>query len=89
VNKWKPDITTVLIAVVLLFSGSIWWRLSGLRDGIESVIRHHEVAMQTITQTVTNSTGDVASISTTRSDGESVTDWLARHKAAVDAFQDS
>ena len=45
--------------------------------------------MQTITQSVTNTAGDVASITTTRSDGESVADWLTRHKAAVDAFEDS
>ena len=88
-TKWKPDATTVLLAVVLVFSASMWWSLRGLRDGIESVIRQHEVAMQTITQSVTNTAGDVASITTTRSDGESVADWLTRHKAAVDAFEDS
>ena len=86
-TKWKPDATTVLIAVVLLFSGSMWWSLRDLRDGIESVIRQHEIPMQTITQVATNTTGDTATITTTRNDDEPVADWLTRHQEAVEAFE--
>lgn len=45
--------------------------------------------MQTITQIATNQSGKSASISTTRGDSESVADWLARHAAAVAAFEAS
>lgn len=88
-TKWKPDLTTVLLAIVLVFTGSVWWTLRDLHAGITDIIEHYEVPMQTATSTVTNTANVSITITTTKNTDESDTDWIARHIASVNAAKAS
>lgn len=87
--KWKPDVTTVLLVVVLAFTASVWWRLGAIDTGLTRIVQHYEEAMQTATSTVTNTTGVTITVATIKLAGESDADWIARHTAAVTAAKDS
>jgi hypothetical protein len=89
--KWKPDLTSVLLAIVLVFTAASWWRLDTLHSDISAKLQHtHEVpTMQTATTTVTNQANTSITITTTKGSDESDADWLARHVASVAAAKAS
>lgn len=76
-------IAQCLLLCLLAFAGVLWWQLDSLSDLI--VYRLQEQRVQTLTQTVTNAAGDPVTVTTTRLDGESVSDFVARHYEAVAA----
>ena len=63
------------------------YKIHALTEGIERVIRQHEIPMQTISTTTTNLANQSATIVTTKADGENDATWLARHQASVDAYK--
>lgn len=75
----------VLSGLVVLGGASavIVERLSSLGANISELLAKDRNRMQTLTQTVNNSSGDPVTITTTRNDGESVADFVARHNAVV------
>lgn len=78
------------LMVVLLFE---WSTLSQLDAKISTLIRNPtrtapEPAMS-ISQDVTNTQGQTATITTVKQDHETIEEWLARHAAAVEAYERS
>lgn len=76
----------LVLSVAVVIAG---YRVASLDTSIEELIReiHHQPisAMQTLTEEVTTRSGRTITVTTTRREGESVDDFLARHNEAVDA----
>lgn len=66
-------------------AGVLWWQIDSLNDLI--VYRLEQYPMQTITETVTCSDGSTVVVVTTRLDGESTSDFVARHRDLVAALK--
>lgn len=62
--------------------------LSGLDGKVSQALTNRD-NMQTLTQKVVKSNGDEVTVVTTRLDGESVADFIARHAAVVEALKAS
>jgi len=89
VKRWKPDTTTLLLLAVLATVSAVWWKIDTVTDGLQRVVNYYEAPVTTATSTVTNSTGISVTITTTKKDGETDSDFLARHIATVAAAQGS
>ena len=88
-NRWKPDITTVLLLAVLATVSAVWWKIDHITDGLQRVVSYYEAPVTTASSTVTNTTGVSITITTTKNDGETDADFMARHIATVAAAQAS
>lgn len=74
------------IVVVLCYAADKLSRLDA-RMAMILTDRRPDPAMQTITQVVTRANGTTVTVTTTRKEGESLTDWIGRHDAAVAALE--
>lgn len=76
------------LAVLGAVNGVTLYALAGLpatiAAGIDAAGTVNPPIMQTLTQTVTNASGDPVTITTTRLADESVAEFYTRHKAVVD-----
>lgn len=75
------------LTIVVMSAGAT---LSGLDAKFAAIL--HPTArstMQSISQKVVNQSGQTATITTEKSSDETVEEWLARHSAAVAAFEAS
>lgn len=86
-NEWT--IRTILCGLVLLLCIALFLgvQFRDLDRGVRTLLELKGKIMQTITQTVTNASGQTATIMTTRLDAEAVDAWLQRHAEAVAAFK--
>ena len=80
-------IPTVLLLVLCLAAGVAAWQFKVLSDLI--VLRLEKRIMQTLTQKVTNASGEEVIVTTTRGADETVDAFVARHNAAVAAVKAS
>lgn len=84
-SKWITSLTLgalAAIAVMVSVASVQVATLGGKMDGVLPRVS----TMQTLTEDVTRPDGRKVKVTTTRMDGESIADWIARHDAAVAAL---
>lgn len=74
-----------LLCALLAMAGVLWWQLDSLSDLITYRLENQNV--QTLTQKVTNASGEEVIVTTTRGSDETVEAFVARHNAAVAAVK--
>lgn len=77
------------LCVLLLLAGYCSWQLAEVQTHIHTFFELRDTEMQTVSEEVTRQDGAKVTVVTTRNSGESVADWIGRHDAAVEAFENS
>lgn len=72
---------------MLGIAGFLAMQFRDLDQGVRALINLKGEAMQTISQEAFNTEGKKATITTQRNWNEALDAWLARHAAAVSAFE--
>ena len=86
----KINSQTLMLLVVLAVVGYCALVARDLDSRVRIAIQQKRMPMQTITEEVTrNSNQSVVTLTTTRQEGESAPDFVARHQEAKDAIEAS
>lgn len=78
--------TDLILLVVFVALGATYVETRTLRGDVAALRELKEASMQTMESEWTTG-GTKHKVSTPRNDGESVDDWMERHKEALDAAQ--